>query len=318
MEVPLASEIHVARGQLLAIIDLVCIHQSRLPIPVIAKMISNLDAQLGAEASGVDLAKPPCRADIEAIEAAWRTRFVVVIRGPVMSDPQLLAFSRRFGELDPPGPNPYGEPFNKAYPEINVISNVVENGKPIGGLGDGEAVWHADMTYMEVPPKAAILHAIEVPPDGGNTYFADMFAAYEMLPQALKNATEGRVAVHDASRNSAGMLRKGYAEVTDVRETVGARHPLTRTDRETGRKALFLGRRRNSYVTGMSVADSEALLDALWAHATQTRFTMCHRWRAGDLLMWNNLAVLHRRDAFDPKTRRVMHRTQIKGSERIV
>jgi taurine dioxygenase len=166
--------------------------------------------------------------------------------------------------------------------------------------------------------EGPILHAIEVPPDGGNTYFADMFAAYETLPEALKNAAEGRVAVHDASRNSAGMLRKGYEEVTDVRETVGARRPLTRTDRETGRKALFLGRRRNSYVMGMSVADSEALLDALRGHATQRRFTMCHRWRVGDLLMWNNLAVLHRRDAFDPKTRRVMHRTQIKGNERIV
>jgi taurine dioxygenase len=117
-------------------------------------MISNLDAPLGAEASGIDLAKPLSQAEIEAIEAARRTRFVVVIRGPVMSDPQLIAFSRRFGELDPPGPNPYGEAFNEAYPEINVISNVVENGKPIGGLGDGEAVWHADMTYMEVPPKA--------------------------------------------------------------------------------------------------------------------------------------------------------------------
>jgi taurine dioxygenase len=281
-------------------------------------MISNLDAPLGAEAGGVDLANPLSQADIDAIETAWRMRFVVVIRGPVMSDPQLLAFSRRFGELDPPGPNPYGEPFNKAYPEINVISNVVEAGKPIGGLGDGEAVWHAHMTYVEVPPKAAILHALEVPPDGGNTYFADMFAAYETLPEALKNATEDRVAVHDGSRNSAGMLRKGYREVTDVRGTVGARHPLTRTDRETGRKALFLGRRRNSYVMGMSVADSEALLDALWAHATQARFTMCHRWRVGDLLMWNNLAVLHRRDAFDPRARRVMHRTQIKGDEPIV
>jgi taurine dioxygenase len=157
---------------------------------------------------------------------------------------------------------------------------------------DGEAVWHAEMTYMEVPPKTAILHAIEAPSDGGNTYFVDMFAAYETLPQTLKDAVEGRVAVHDASLNSAGMLRKGYEAVTDVRETVGARHPLIRTDRETGRKALFLGRRCNSYVTGRSVADSEALLDALWAPATQTRFTMCHRWREGDLLMWNNLAVL--------------------------
>jgi taurine dioxygenase len=282
-----------------------------------AATISNLDAPLGAEVSGVDLSKPLPQTDIDAIEMAWRTRLVVAIRGQAMSDPQLLAFSRRFGELDPPGPNPYGEPFNKACPEINVISNVVENGKPIGGLGDGEAVWHADMTYMEVPPKAAILHALEVPSEGGNTYFADMFAAYETLPEALKNAAEGRVAVHDASRNSAGLLRRGYKEVTDVRETVGARHPLVRTDGETGRKALFLGRRPNSYVTGMSVADSEALLDALWAHATQRRFTMGHQWRVGDVLMWNNLAVLHRRDAFDPKTRRVMHRTQIKGNERI-
>jgi len=279
--------------------------------------ISNLDAPLGAEVRGVDLAKPLLQGDIDAIAEAWRTRLVVVIHGQPLSDPQLLAFSRCFGELDPPGPNPYGEPFNKAYSEINVISNVVENGKPIGGLGDGEAVWHADMTYVDVPPKAAVLHALEVPPEGGNTYFADMFAAYETLPDALRKAAEGRVVVHDASRNSAGMLRKGYKEVTDVRETIGARHPLVRTDPGTGRKALFLGRRPNSYVVGMSVSNSEALLDALWAHATQKRFTMCHAWRVGDVLMWNNLSVLHCRDAFDPTTRRVMHRTQIKGDQRI-
>ena len=279
--------------------------------------ISNLDAPLGAEVSGVDLAKPLSQSDVDAIAEAWRTRLVVVIRGQSLSDLQLLAFSRSFGELDPPGPNPYGEPFNKAYPEINVISNVVENGKPIGGLGDGEAVWHADMTYVEVPPKAAVLYSLEVPPDGGNTYFADMFAAYETLPDTLKKAAEGKVAVHDASRNSAGMLRKGYKEVTDVRETVGAGHPLVRTDPDTGRKALFLGRRPNSYVVGLNVIDSEALLDALWAHATQKQFAMCHEWRVGDVLMWNNLSVLHRRDPFDPKTRRVMHRAQIKGDQRI-
>ncbi len=279
--------------------------------------ISDIDAPLGAEVSGVDLSAPLSRGDLDCIETAWRTRLVVVIRGQTLSDPQLLAFSRCFGELDPPGPNPYGEPFNKAHPEINVISNVVENGRPIGNLGDGEAVWHADMTYVDVPPKAAVLYALEVPPAGGNTYFADMFAAYATLPSELKKAAEGKVAVHDASRNSAGQLRKGHREVADVRETVGARHPLVRTDPKTGRKALFLGRRPNSYVVGLSVADSEALLDALWAHATQARFGMCHQWRVGDVLTWNNLSVLHRRDAFDPRTRRVMHRTQIKGNERI-
>jgi taurine dioxygenase len=162
-----------------------------------------------------------------------------------------------------------------------------------------------------------MLYSLEVPPGGGNTYFADMFAAYETLPADLEKAVEGKVAVHDASRNSAGMLRKGYKEVTDVRETVGARHPLVRTDRQTSRRAVFLGRRPNSYVLGLDVAESEALLDALWVHATQPRFAMCHQWKVGDLLMWNNLSVLHRRDRFDPNSRRLMHRTQIKGNERI-
>jgi taurine dioxygenase len=280
-------------------------------------LIKNLDAPLGTEIAGVDLSKPLSQDDVETIEETWRERLVVVFRGQRLSDPQLLAFSRNFGELDPPGPNPYGEPFNKEHPEINVISNVIENGKPIGNLGDGEAVWHADMTYVDLPPKAAMLHSLEVPPCGGNTYFANMIAAYETLPADLRKAAEGKVAVHDASRNSAGMLRKGYKEVTDVRETVGARHPLVRTNPKTGRKALFLGRRPNAYVLGLEVADSEALLDSLWAHATQPCFAMCHEWQVGDLLMWNNLSVLHRRDPFDPESRRVMHRTQIRGDERI-
>jgi taurine dioxygenase len=279
--------------------------------------IKNLDAVLGAEVSGIDLSKPVARADVDAIEDVWRERLVVVFHGQALSDPQLIAFSRNFGDLDPPGPNPYGEPFNKQHPELNVISNVVENGKPIGNLGDGEAVWHADMTYVEVPPKAAMLHSLEIPPTGGNTHFANMFAAYDILPAELKTAAAGKIAVHDASTNSAGMLRKGYRQVTDVREMVGVHHPLVRTEPATGRKALFLGRRPNAYVLGLDVPESEALLDALWAHATQPQFAMCHVWQVGDLLMWNNLSVLHRRDPFDPKSRRIMHRSQIKGSERI-
>jgi len=283
-----------------------------------AVSIKNLDAPRGAQVGGIDLAEHLTRADLQAIEEAWQTRLVIVARRQRLSDPQLLAFSRQFGELDAPGPNPYGEPFNKEFPEINVISNVIANGKPIGNLGAGEAVWHADMTYIDVPPKAAALYSLEVPHNGGgNTYFADMFAAYEALPAALKGAIEGKMAVHDASRNSAGMLRKGYKEVIDVRETAGARHPLVRTDAMTGRKALFLGRRPNSYIVGMEVAASESLLDALWAHATQPRFVMCHEWQVGDLVMWNNLSVLHRRDPFDADARRIMHRTQIKGHERV-
>lgn len=279
--------------------------------------ITPLAAPLGTEVSGIDVSRAveaPTRA---ALIDAWKERLVLVLRGQRITDAELIAFSRNFGELDPPGPNPYGKPFHKEFPEINVISNVVEDGVPIGGLGAGEAVWHADMTYIETPPKAGILYALEVPRSGGNTYFANMYAAYDALSDDLKDRIQGRIAIHDASRNSAGMLRKGYAEVTDVRKTLGARHPLVRVDPDSGRKALFLGRRRSSYVPGLAVTESEALLDRLWAHAGDMRFAMCHEWRVGDLLIWNNLSVLHRRDPFDPKVRRIMHRTQIKG-DRVV
>jgi taurine dioxygenase len=126
------------------------------------------------------------------------------------------------------------------------------------------------------PPKAAILHALEIPPaGGGNSYIAGMYAAYEALPADLKTAIADKVSVHDASRNSTGQLRKGYVAVTDVRETVGARHPLVRTDAASGRRALFLGRRHNSYVVGPDVTSSEALLDRLWAYATEESASPC-------------------------------------------
>lgn len=273
---------------------------------------------IGVEIQNLNLAKPLDRETVAAINDALDRYLVLVIRGQRLSDPDLLAFSRNLGELDPPGPNPYGEPFLKDFPEINVISNVVEQGRAIGNLGAGEAAWHADMTYVDVPPKAAVLYALEVPADGaGDTHFASMFAAHDALPAELKAEIAGKLAVHDASRNSAGVLRRGYTEVVDVRQTRGAQHPLVRTDLRTGRRALFLGRRHNSYIIGMPVEDSEKLLDRLWAHATKGDFTMRHRWRAGDVLIWNNLAVLHRREPFDAGSRRIMHRTQIKGVERV-
>jgi len=290
---------------------------SEINVQAMAISIRNLEP-LGSEVEGVDLSKPLPAQDRAKIAEALDHRLVVIARAQRLTDPELLAFSRNFGELDLPGPNPYGEPFNKDFPEINVISNVIENGRPIGNLGAGEAAWHADMTYVDVPPKAAVLYALEIPSGGGgDTYFADMFAAYEALPAELKEAIRGKVAVHDASRNSAGMLRKGYKEVSDVRDAVGAKHPLVRTDPRTGRKALLLGRRHNAYIVGLAVQESETLLDRLWAHAAEPRFTLRHQWRVGDLLMWNNLAVMHRRDPFDANARRVMHRTQIKGVERI-
>ncbi|MDB2697197.1 TauD/TfdA family dioxygenase, partial [Alphaproteobacteria bacterium] len=218
----------------------------------------------------------------------------------------------------PPGPNPYGITFLPEFPEINVISNVKsKEGTPIGNLGDGEAVWHADMTYQEIPPKAGILYSLEVPKNQGNTHFANMALAYEELPNALKSKIEGKKLIHDSAHNSAGMLRKGYSEIKEPSETPGARHPIAITDQKTNKKFLFLGRRPHAYIIGLDVNESEDLLDAIWDHATQEKYTWTQKWEKGDLLMWKNLNVLHKRDAFDPNTRRIMHRTQLKGETRI-
>jgi len=276
--------------------------------------VGKLAQALGAEVRGLDLAQPIAPEAFARIRAAWLEHMVLRWRCQKLTDPQLLAFSRNFGELDPPGPNPLGRPFLPDHPEMNVISNIEQSGVPIGGLGDGEAIWHADMTYVERPPMAAILYAIEIPPAGGDTYWANMALAYETLPAALQRRIEGLQAVHDATYNSAGAMRKGYQELTDPRTAPGARHPLVRTHPETGRRSLFLGRRRNSYVVGLDLDESERLLDELWRHATQPRFTWRQQWRVGDVIVWDNRCTLHRRDAFDPAARRLMHRTQIRAA----
>lgn len=276
--------------------------------------VTPLASALGAEISGLDLRAPLAADDVAALKRAWSEHLVLRFRGQLLSDPELLAFSRVFGELDPPGPNPYGKPFLTEFPEINVISNVKKDGVPIGNLGDGEAVWHCDMTYIDTPPMAALLHALDVPPSGGDTFWANMYLAYETLPGTLRKAISGRRAIHDATYNSAGMMRKGMKEVTDPREAPGARHPLVVRHPETGRAALYLGRRRNSYIVGLALDESNELLDQLWAHATQQEFTFRQQWQPYDLILWDNRCTLHRRDAFDPAVSRIMHRTQIKGA----
>ncbi len=275
--------------------------------------IKRIGEALGAEVSGVDASKPVSADTFAAIRKAWLDNLVIRFRGQKLTDPQMLEFSRLFGELDPPGPNPYGKPFLPRHPEMNVISNVKEDGVPIGGLGDGEAIWHSDMTYVDTPPSAALLYALELPAEGGDTYWANMYLAYEALPADMKKRIEGLKAIHDATYNSAGIKRKGYDDVIDPRRAPGAHHGLVRRHPETGRRCLFLGRRRNSYIVGLPLEESEALLDALWAHATQPRFAFCQQWQVGDLMIWDNRCTLHRRDPFDPNARRVMHRTQIKG-----
>ena len=272
------------------------------------------DKSLGGEIVGLDISKKLTHDQINFINESWNERLVLVFKKQNLDDPKLIDFSKNFGELDPPGPNPYGITFLPEFPEINVISNVKnEQGTPIGNLGDGEAVWHADMTYLELPPKAGILYALEVPENQGNTHFANMTLAYSNLSDAIKEKIDGKILIHDSAHNSAGMLRKGYSEVDNPTETPGARHPMVITDQNTNKKLLFLGRRPHAYIVGLEIEESENLLDEIWKHATQEKYTWTQKWEKGDLLMWKNLNVLHKRDAFDPNTRRVMHRTQLKG-----
>jgi taurine dioxygenase len=269
-------------------------------------------AALAADIEGVDLSGDLSPDVVAAVKQAWGDHLVLRFRGQSLSDDDLMRFSHQFGELDwAPISAAKDAPEGKQY--VMVVSNVVENGQRIGQLGAYEAVWHTDMSYIAEPPSASALYSLEAPPSGGDTGFCNMYLAYETLPADLKRQVEGRLCRHDASRNSAGELRRGFVDAPDPSQTVGAEHPIVRTHPVTGHKALFLGRRRNAYVPGLALADSEALLDALWAHATKDEFTWYQQWRAGDLILWDNRCVMHRRDAFDPATRRVMHRTQIKG-----
>lgn len=276
---------------------------------------------LGADVVGVDLNHSLSEAKVAAIQKAWNEHLVLRIRGQYsLTLPALIAFSRHFGPLDErPTPSVVtGNAHSSLPPEIVVISNIKVDGKPIGGLGDGEAAWHADMTYNERPPRAACLYAMEVPPAGGNTWFLNMYRAYETLPVEVARRIDGLRCVHDASRNSAGELRRGFKDISDPRRTVGAVHPLVSTHPDTGRKCLLLGRRRGAYVVGLSLVESEALLDFLWTHATSLPFAWAQEWRVGDVVMWDNACTMHRRDPFDASSRRLMYRTQIAGGAVLV
>ena len=241
---------------------------------------------------------------------------MLLFRDQNLTDQDLTAFSRRFGDLDHAPIQENGQRIANGMPEIYVVSNVIENGVAIGSLGYGEAVWHTDMSYLHAPPKASMLYALEIPPAGGDTSFVDMYAAFEALPEALRQRAMGLRVKHDGTYNSGGYVRQGVTPTDDPRQAPGTMHPLVCTHPETGRRMLYLGRRRNAYIEGFELAESEALLDALWAYTDRAEFAWHTVWQVGDLVLWDNRCTMHRRDPFDPAARRIMHRTQIKGQVR--
>jgi taurine dioxygenase len=270
---------------------------------------------LGAEIRGVDL-RTISADEFDAIYRAWLDHLVILFRGQQLSDQDLISFSRHFGDLDWAPVQETGRRFVEGHPEIYVVSNVIENGAPIGSLGAGEATWHTDMSYLEGPPKASMLYALEVPPTGGNTYFTSMYRAYESLPEGIRQRISGLTLKHDGTYNSGGYVRQGTVAVDDPMTSPGTFHPLICAHPETGRRLLYLGRRRNAYISGLPLAESETLLDELWSYAAREEFAWHNEWRVGDLVLWDNRCTMHRRDPFDAGSRRVMHRTQIKGEAR--
>ena len=247
------------------------------------------------------------------LREALIAHLVLVIRDQALSDPELIAFGRAFGALDA-APLAYTDGHKeRSHEEVIVVSNVKEGGIPIGVLGDAEDVWHSDNSYRETPLAASMLYGIEIPAGGGETGFVNMYLALETLPSELRRAIEGRRLKHDATYNSAGVLRRGYLPTDDVRAAPGPWHPIVRTHPQSGHAALYLGRRPNAYIEGLSVEASEALLNALWAHATRPQVAWHHTWRRGDVLVWDNRCVMHHRNPFDAAARRVMHRIQCKG-----
>ena len=271
-------------------------------------------AYLGAEVRCGDVRRLG-DADFAQIHRAALDHLVIVIRGQQLTDPELIEFGAHFGPLDCAPLAKTGKEKARSHPEIVVVSNVLENGQAIGVLRDAEVIWHSDNSYRDNPLSFSALYSLEVPPSGGNTGFANMYHALETLPAQLRAAIEGRTIKHDMTYNSAGDLRQGFQPVADVRDAPGPWHPIVRTHADTGYDALYLGRRPNAYINGLSVADSEALLDALWAHATRPEFTWHHVWQPGDILMWDNRCVMHRRDPFDGGYNRVMHRVQCAGEK---
>ncbi len=284
---------------------------------------------LGAEVRGVDLGKPLDARTIDGVNAAWRDNLVLLFRGQRLDDPGLLAMAEALGGAQATRSRDFylkagmDEKSGRvsALPGISIISNLDADGRPVArhaGSGSQELKWHTDNSYVESPPKGSILHALQTPTDGGgHTSFANQYLAYEGLPEATRARLSGLTVKHDDSRNTAGGLRPTRAMPASRAEVTGPVHPLVRVHPESGRKALYLGRRYappSSHILELDEAESEALLDELWAAATRPDIVWTHAdWRPGDVLMWDNRCTLHARTEVDPTQARKMHRTLIKG-----
>jgi taurine dioxygenase len=278
-------------------------------------------AALAAEVRGIDL-RSMDDATFAEIHRVWLDHVMLVFSGQSLDAQDLVQLVRRFG-TPVTSSNLHkrdlkeraGNELLKLPPEVTVVSNVKQDGKAVGILGDGEVVWHSDFSFKDRPTAARMLVAMEIPPReaGGSTFFLNTYAAYDALSSDMKKRISGLTVKQADIIDTAMKVRPGMSLDMDIRSVPGPSHPIISTHPETGHNMLFLGRRHGSYVNGWSLEDSEALLDELWDHATQPQFWYEHKWSAGDVVVWDNRAILHRRDPFDSASRRVLYAAQVEG-----
>lgn len=277
--------------------------------------IRPITSHLGAEIADVDLSQPLENEAFDAIYDAFNRHSVLVFRGQELTPEQHIAFSRRFGPLMV---HVFKEDLLEGYPEIYRLSNVVidsvRQGRP-----DAGQYWHSDLTYEERPSVGSVMYALEVPDVGGDTMFVSTAHAYEQLSPVMQGMLEGLAAIHEFGH---AFGRSNTTSIGVARETLDERppveHPVVRVHSGTGRKCLFVNPGFTVRIKGMTDAESDMLLDFLYRHMTRPEWVLRHKWRKGDVVMWDNRALMHSGVGdYDASTPRHMHRTTIEDVESV-
>lgn len=253
---------------------------------------------LGAEVSGVDASRRLDEATITALKGGLEKHLLLFLRAQTLEDEDLVRFTRYFGD---PKPHVREQPVRQVS-EVFVVSNVREDGRPIGALGNGELTFHSDLSYMLRPGSFSVVYAVEVPREGGDTQWANCYAAYDGMPPELRNRVLPLVAVHRHGEEAQN-------------PPVPVRHPVIRTHPETGRRATFVSHQFTREILGVPEEEGRRLLGELLDHVSRPEFVWTHKWEPGDLVIWDNRCTLHRREPFDDRERRILKRTQIFGDE---
>ena len=276
---------------------------------ITAKNLTHSD--FAAEIGGVTLDDVLKEGVQRRLQHLWLKHQVLVFRDLDTEDEErLIGLSKIFGRLEI---HSRAEYLSSKTPELLYVSNMMDGQRKVGVLGDGEAGWHTDQTYRPTPALGSLLAAVIVPPEGGNTSFADMYAAYDALPQALKLRLEELRAV-----NSYEVFNQSYSEpANNQQRDVGIvqTHPMVRTHPITGRKAIYASKNIIPYIVGMDEASSKELMDELTALTFKPEFVYEHKWNVGDGVLWDNACVMHKRDTWDPAFPRLMKRTTIRPPE---